>query len=646
MFPEHICLPWSLLHIKMHIRACTLIFFLFAGIQTRANLDDTSFKKEKLSAAGYLKQFSENAVSDSVKAAGYLEKLLFIQNKIDNSAYSVKIQDTILSILGKTILEEYYYSKIRSIVEHKNMENIIPFWCLTIGNFYFYKGNYSKCYTYYNKAITSDKTGKYTPKAKANIGAIYVSFHDYRNALKYYQEIYSIIKDNKSEKKFKAVVLGNIGKCYYGMGKFEEAKKVFISSINIRNSVHDSVLITRDYLDLGLVYDTLNNDKEALKWFSWAIKSDSSHKMYYQLASAYGVLSNFYEKRKLYEKALAYSAKAWKLIDTNKYSDLLAASNVLSFARLNEMAGNSKMAIFMYKKYFSMRDSLYNGDIANKIAEYQVRYDTKSRENELMAAQLKMNEKDIRNQRVIIISAISLTVFLILVLGIIWYFQRKRHRMENQLEFFKQKALQQLMNPHFLFNALNSIQYFILKNDTVTSHKYLTKLARLVRTFLNLSQFDFIAVEKEIETITLYLELESLRFDKKFVFSIQVEDEIDVVNDKIPVLLIQPFVENAILHGVLNRKEGKGIISVQFIQQKNHICCIVEDNGVGREESGNIYKTNKPDHKSMGTSITLKRLDLLKKLHKLEATFEYTDLKDDHNRAVGTRVRILIPKFN
>ncbi len=646
MFTEYISLPWSLLRTKMHIRACVLIFFLFAGIQTRANSNDARYKKENIAAKGYLEQFSKTACTDSVKALVYLEKLLFIQNAVYDLQHSIKIQDTLQAILNNTTLEEYYFSKILSIVESKQMEHIIPFWYLTVGNYYFYKGNYSRCYTYYNRVITADKTGKFTPKAKANIGAIYVSFQDYTNALKYYQEVYSIIKDNESERKARAVVLGNIGKCYFGLGKFEEAKQVFISSINIRNSLHDSLLITRDYLDLGLVYDTLNNDKEALKWFFRAIKSDSSHKMYYQLSSAYGVLSKFYEKRGQFEEALAYSAKSWKLIDDNQFSDLLAAGNVLGFARLNEISGNSTMAIFMYKKYFSMRDSMYNGDIANKIAEYQVRYDTKSRENELLAAQLKINEKDLRNQRVIIVSALILAVLLILVISLTLYFQRKKRRLENQLESFKQKALQQLMNPHFLFNALNSIQYFILKNDTITSHKYLTKLARLVRTFLNLSQHDFIALEKEIETITLYLELESLRFEKKFEFSIQVEDEIDVLNDKIPVLLIQPFVENAILHGVLHRKDGNGKISIEFSSQNDHICCIVEDNGIGRAQSENLYKTNKPGHKSMGTSITLKRLDLLKKLHKLEAAFEYTDLKNDQDQAMGTRVRIIIPKFS
>ena len=173
------------------------------------------------------------------------------------------------------------------------------------------------------------------------------------------------------------------------------------------------------------------------------------------------------------------------------------------------------------------------------------------------------------------------------------------------------------MNPHFIFNALNSIQKFIIENDVNSSTKYLTKFARLMRLVLDNSQHHFVLLQNEIDAIELYLELESLRFKNKFNFQIIMENEINALTTKIPGFLIQPYVENSILHGLMHKKnEGSLIISLR--QDNSWLRCIIHDNGIGREKSIKINLKKKQQHNSLGSKITETRIEILNSIYKKE----------------------------
>lgn len=199
-------------------------------------------------------------------------------------------------------------------------------------------------------------------------------------------------------------------------------------------------------------------------------------------------------------------------------------------------------------------------------------------------------------------------------------------------------ALRSVMNPHFVFNALNSIQYFIAKNDRLNAINYLSTFSKLIRGILTNSLNNTIRLSEEVELLKHYIDLEMIRFEGKFSFTIDVESGIDLENIEVPSLLIQPYVENAILHGLYNKSEpGKLTISVKEIGDA--VLFEVEDNGIGREAAMKLRAKNFPNHKSMGVAVTEERLKLINSNRKI--SFEIEDLMDG-NIPLGTRIKIWI----
>lgn len=215
--------------------------------------------------------------------------------------------------------------------------------------------------------------------------------------------------------------------------------------------------------------------------------------------------------------------------------------------------------------------------------------------------------------------------------------QQKKAAQINELNALKLAAIQSQMNPHFIFNALNSIQDLVLKGDIENSYSYITAFSHLVRRTLNYSEKDFIEFEQEIKLIELYLSLEQLRFKKDFVYTIDTQSITDI---EVPPMLIQPFIENALVHGLLH-KEGNKILTIRF-ELKDTLTCIIEDNGIGREKSKAIRQRQRSDHESFSLKAISKRFEILSQGFKGHFGFTYDDVIKD-NSIVGTRVTLIIP---
>ncbi|UTW63545.1 histidine kinase [bacterium SCSIO 12741] len=217
---------------------------------------------------------------------------------------------------------------------------------------------------------------------------------------------------------------------------------------------------------------------------------------------------------------------------------------------------------------------------------------------------------------------------------------RKENFLQNQLNSLKIKALSAQMNPHFIFNSLNSIQNFLIENDLKRSNKYLTKFARLMRLVLNNSDKTFSPFREVIHSLELYMELERIRFNEQFDFAIQIQPNVDADSLKIPAMLMQPFVENAILHGILpGQKQGQ--ITVSISRAGEHVLnCTIEDNGVGRDfHAGRQSKK----FKSQGLRITRERLEAFQAIFDDQFHYEIIDLKNESGEPRGTRVELLVP---
>lgn len=227
---------------------------------------------------------------------------------------------------------------------------------------------------------------------------------------------------------------------------------------------------------------------------------------------------------------------------------------------------------------------------------------------------------------------------------IFWGIKHFRTNVEWKANLIRveQDALLAQMNPHFIFNSLNSVQRYILANDKESAHTYLQKFASMMRKVLENSSQSTITLSEEIATLDLYLQLESLRFDNGFDFEISVEDN-DIWQFEIPTMLLQTFVENAVWHGLMN-KESRGKIDLRFSKiNKKLILCEIEDNGIGRKKAAEYKSKDRFKHKSKGSEIVKKRIELLNLKAKQKIICKTIDLEENNTQLTGTLVRLEIP---
>ena len=201
-------------------------------------------------------------------------------------------------------------------------------------------------------------------------------------------------------------------------------------------------------------------------------------------------------------------------------------------------------------------------------------------------------------------------------------------------------ALRAQMNPHFIFNCLNSIDNLIQMNEKEKATLYLSKFAKLIRSILENSNKNVVPCWKDMETLQLYLQLEELRWDKKFTYQVTIAEDILNGDYKVPPLIIQPFVENAIHHGLLNKIDGDKKLLIYVTASNNYIHYVIEDNGVGRTKANTYKQLNKPSHQSMGMQITADRIHLFNQGK--DGSVTITDLENEQHEPIGTRVAIVL----
>jgi ligand-binding sensor domain-containing protein len=247
---------------------------------------------------------------------------------------------------------------------------------------------------------------------------------------------------------------------------------------------------------------------------------------------------------------------------------------------------------------------------------------------------------------------IGAILFLFFLIWLFIYFRvrrmRRKHKMEKkvlkiekQLFDIQQKALRLQMNPHFIFNSLNSIQSYILNNDVDLAINYLARFSQLMRLILSNSRESIIPLADELQAIRLFLEIEKLRFEDKFTYSILVDPKIDDEFTGVPPMVIQPYIENAIIHGMVH-KTSPGHITIRFQEKKSRMLCSIEDNGVGRAKAAEIKRKSGLNTKSRGMMITKERLEILNMKSDEKFSIKVIDLKDANGNPAGTRVELLI----
>ncbi len=317
-------------------------------------------------------------------------------------------------------------------------------------------------------------------------------------------------------------------------------------------------------------------------------------------------------------------------------------------------------AYFYYSRFVTMNDSILTDKVKGKLAAFafEQRIEILNKEKEIQHIQLQKQslQKNILIGGIIILLLLAAIIFR----NIILERRNEKQRLEHELELqilessetktqlqqqateLEMRALRAQMNPHFIFNSLNSINRFILEKNSPQASRYLTKFSRLMRMILQNSQASLISMERELESLELYLNLEVLRFDNHFDYKISVAEDLDPSELRVPPLIIQPYVENAVWHGLMH-KEEKGQLDIEVSREDNYLYVRVVDNGIGRRKAAELASKSATKHKSMGLKITADRIAMIRRAHSDESVIKLNDLVGPDGCAVGTEVIIKIP---
>ena len=551
---------------------------------------------------------------------------------------------------------------------------------INTGNSNIILGNYRNANTYFSKAqsgfeklleanseIDVKRIKNGLARAYASKGVVfsqesnyYMALEMYQRALKMYIDIGQKINISKA--------YNNIGIVYKSQQKNTEALDYFKKALQIQQEIGEqSAAVT--LTNIGVIYAEQGNKSQALSYYSQAKKAFQNYDNKRGFALLNNYYGDFYKNEKDYTKAIIYYNDALKLYeemqskfgaslalynlgqlncDIKKYDDAIAlTTKSLNYAKeigildqtyhseklLSELYGfknNSQLSFFHYRNYIVARDSIINQENSKKILRAEMESEYK-RKTEVLS------EKAKQQTQLVIFSIIG--VFLAIGLIFVTYNRmqvKKRLTLQKEVAEYEQKALHLQMNPHFVFNCLGSISSFIVQNGTDSALKYLSKFSKLMRLTLEYSKGALIPIDKEIESLQNYLELEQLRFHNKFEFKLESTDKVEF-NMGIPPLLIQPFVENAILHGMVP-KEGNGKIEVNFDVQNGQFICSITDDGIGLKESKHLKENSVTAHQSMALEITKKRLEIMEATTSKSAQIDIREVTTG-----GTKVTLRLP---
>lgn len=356
-----------------------------------------------------------------------------------------------------------------------------------------------------------------------------------------------------------------------------------------------------------------------------------------------------------YDKAIDLCQKALALDQAARYPDVRRELYLLLADSYNKRGIYDKAYEYLFVGT-KLNDSLMNSENYRTMGEMQTRYETEKKD-----AAIKTLNRQRKTQRIIIglaIAAALLALCFLLVMGRSKRMQQKlflqkeqlaanekaieKIGLEKRMNELEQMALRAQMNPHFIFNSLNSVQHFILKHDADGAARYLAGFARLVRQTLDNASKTVIPLSEELKYLDSYLSLEQARSNNAFSYTITADEKLPAEDTFLPGMMLQPYVENCVLHGVSGLPHGQGHINISFMAA-NGLTCIIEDNGIGRNKAAalKLAQENMPDSKGM--SISGARVALFKKIYEKEITVQVTDVLNGEEAVTGTRVTIQLP---
>lgn len=476
-----------------------------------------------------------------------------------------------------------------------------------------------------------------------NMGVMHYYQKDFDRALENYRKALAL-REQTGEMSYVAQLYNNIGSVLRRKKEYDSAIVYYKKALEIKKGLDDKQSLASSLINISVAYQYKNDFAAAIEYGNQAAALCRETGNDYDLASAHIGLGEIYLKMKHPREAFAQARAALALAQKLKSNELLF--NIYEeLALCDTLAGDYKAAFSDYVNAMYYKDQVYTKEKAEAISRLQTFYETEKKDNEIRV--LNADNETRRKQQSYLLAILLLSVVLLVIAS--WAFlnkqrdnrllRKQKFEIESKTELLKEQAAQiarlsSQMNPHFLFNALNSLQKFVLSKDETRTLAYISQLSALMRDTLNNSSKAYITLQEELEYLGKYLSFEKNLMGDELRFTVDT-DSVDRANTLIPPMLIQPLVENAIKHGLAG-KSGNKEVFVGFSAENQHLRVTVRDNGVGRIGA-------RPGHQSKALGITQSRLRSEFEKQGMatppSGVFAICDLQDPR----GTEVTLVVP---
>ncbi len=552
------------------------------------------------------------------------------------------------------------------------------------------RSNYSEAIEYHNRSITLAQeinSVELSVNASNMLGVVYRRIDQVRSALDYHQQALTMAEAVQKKSDFMvkniAISLNSMGNVYLTLRQYDLAEEQFQQAISYEERLGSKLGLAINYANLGIAQEerglldyALTNYQKSLS-YNEEIDSDLGRMICHnQIGQVYLKQGKIREGYALIEPTLAVAEQigddfyismaninaGWALtelghldqaesllrkgLDVSKQKKLQGAiaESYNRLAILKEKQGNYRQALFYQRLSQQEEEQILNETNQQYMSDLFVKYDTEKKankikllekENEIVNIQLDQSNKNL------LFAGILLALVLISGLLLFTFFRLKNEKKMLQAE---QKLLRSQMNPHFIFNSLLSIKLYMLNNDIQSAVEYLNQFSKLIRTILSNSLEKEISLAEELETMRLYVNIENMRFFNEIDYNVDIDPSIDLEAIQIPSLTLQPFIENAIWHGLL-AKEGSKSLSLN-VRRKGYEFIEIEiiDNGIGRKKTMEIEsEKHNTQKKSIGLKITRQRLENFSRNFVNMHSLNIIDLYDDHKNPLGTKVLLSLP---
>lgn len=560
-------------------------------------LKDTAYQIKGLNNSAY----SYQQKSDLNKAIAFFEKAIALCQQSRDTLQWANTLESLSTLYGSTGLTNYPRSielllKAAKLKENAEAYNLLPGTYKNISTIFKEMKDTVNREKYLLKAVDLVEKGQVMhPTFQAAVyneaGRFYTDEKiDYDNAWNYFQKVLEV-SEKIDWKKGISVSLSNMANVKELQGEYTEAASLLEKALQIKTEIDD----------------------------------------YYGIINTHCVAGEIHEKLHEYNQAIEHFEKARDLAMEKKLSNEIKKSYE-GLYRLNRKMGNYHTALGYHEKYTALADSLSGAEHKKAVAEIETKFETEKKEQQIekLTAEKEIEGLKARQRSLIAIILGSLLLFIALAAYLIIH-QKNITNIKRESEL-NQKLLRSQMNPHFVFNALGTIQNYIYNKNPDDAARYLAKFAKLMRNILESSINEFIPIEQELETVTNYLTLQQIRSTENFHFEVTTDG--DFQGEEIPPMLAQPFIENAVKHA-FNPSITDAMIKVRYIFNDDTTCIVIEDNGTGINST---KKKKKEDHKSHAIELTCERLSLFNRKKRKQSSIDITDLSENGGR--GTRVEI------